>query len=199
MSSSSSPQQQLFLMKSEPDVFSITDLSKLPNQTSPWDGVRNFEARKTLNSMNVGDLALMYHSNAKKETGVVGIMEIVRSSYPDVTCIDSTSEYYDDKATDPSKWVCVDCKLIEIFKRPIYLEVMKSCPELEDLETFKRNRLSITHLSRNEFDFFCNLARNTERPTTLDTPKKRKAKVEDEETKTNVKPEKKAKKAKKST
>lgn len=132
--------------------------------------------------MNVGDLALLYHSNAKKETGVVGIMEIVRESYPDVTCIDKSSEYYDPKAVDASKWVCVDCKLVEIFKRPIYLDEMKIYPELNDLETFKRNRLSITHLNQKEFDFFCNLGRNTERPSSLDTksPKKRKADSEEE-------------------
>ena len=154
--------------------------------------------------MKAGDLALMYHSNAKKETGIVddstvltikmlntlkllinnylcsstgivGLMEIVCEAYPDVTCTDPSHEGYDPKADSDDKWVCVDCKLVEIFKRPIYLEEMKSHQELSEMETFKRTRLSISHVSKSEFDFICNLAHNTEAPATTPTKKRKKS------------------------
>ena len=114
-------------------------------------------------------------------------MEIAREAYPDITCIDPNAKYYDPKANDASKWVCVDCKLVEIFKRPIYLDEMKSLTELNDMETFRRSRLSITSVNQKEFDFICNLGRNTdERPSSLSektkkSTKKRKVEVNDDD------------------
>ena len=113
-------------------------------------------------------------------------MEIAREAYPDITCIDPNAKYYDPKANDASKWVCVDCKLVEIFKRPIYLDEMKSLIELNDMETFRRSRLSITSVNQKEFDFICNLGRNTERPsslseTTKKSTKKRKVEVNNDD------------------
>lgn len=141
----------------------------------------------------------MYHSNAKKETGIVGIMEIVKLHYPDVTCMDPKSKYYDEKAKDATKWVCVDCKLVEIFKRPIYLDEMKSLPELSDLDTFKRSRLSITRVSQDEYNFVTNISSTTDRPTSLDkSSKKRKVKANDDDANNDEKEEvKETKKVKK--
>jgi len=126
-------------------------------------------------------------------------MEIAREAYPDITCIDPNAKYYDPKANDASKWVCVDCKLIEIFKRPIYLDEMKSLTELNDMETFRRSRLSITNVNQKEFDFICNLGRNTERPsslsdTTKKSTKKRKAEANDDDNDDDVQESKKSEK-----
>jgi|LauGreSBDMM110SN_4_FD.fasta_scaffold19297_2 predicted RNA-binding protein with PUA-like domain len=113
-------------------------------------------------------------------------MEIVRTAYPDSTCTDPRSKYYDQKADSDDKWVCVDCKLIETFTRPILLDEMKSHDELKEMETFKRSRLSVSHVTKSEFDFICNLGRNTEVPPPQSTNKKRKA-TDEEKSETVVK------------
>lgn len=92
--------KQLFLLKSEPDDFSIDDLAQA-GQHAGWEGVRNAQAANILRSMRVGDWALFYHSSCK-DKGVVGIAEIVREAYPDATAWDPTSKYFDPK-TDQEK------------------------------------------------------------------------------------------------
>ena len=126
-----------------------------------------------MKSMRVGDVAFMYHSNANKRTGIVGIMKVVKDNYPDPTCLDLSFEFYDAKV-DPSNipWVMVDLQLVEIFSRPIYLDEMKTHSELNDMEIFRRTRLSTSRVTRKEFDFICNLGRNTEAP--LDDTKNQK-------------------------
>ncbi|OGT65341.1 MAG: EVE domain-containing protein, partial [Gammaproteobacteria bacterium RIFCSPLOWO2_02_47_7] len=103
-----------WLMKSEPDVFSIDDLKNRPKQTEPWDGVRNYQARNMLrDDMKKDDLALFYHSSCEVP-GIVGIMEIVKEGYPDPTAFIPKHKYYDPKSK-PEKptWYLVDVK----FKR----------------------------------------------------------------------------------
>ena len=134
-----------WLMKSEPEEFSIDDLESRPNQTEPWDGVRNYQARNMMrDQMKVGDLAFFYHSNCK-EPGIVGIMKIVRESYPDHTAFDPENAHYDPKS-DPAnpRWLMVDVAFVRKLSRTIRLTDLKQDPELGDLALVRRgNRLSV--------------------------------------------------------
>src|SRR5215471_4764520 len=86
-----------WLMKSEPTSFSIDDLQKRPNQSTCWDGVRNYQARNYMRAMKPGDHVLFYHSNAEPP-GVAGIAEIVKEAYPDHTAFDPDDKHYDPKS-----------------------------------------------------------------------------------------------------
>lgn len=148
-----------WLMKSEPDVFGIEDLKNRPNQTEPWDGVRNYQARNMLrDQMHPGDLAFFYHSNCK-EPGIVGIMEIVRTGLPDPTQFDPDSDYYDPKSDPASpRWYLVEVRFQRQFRRTITLAELKSRPELTDLPTVRKgNRLSIHPVSPAQWEFILSL------------------------------------------
>lgn len=99
-----SPSPQYYLLKSEPDEFSIDSLVNLPAQTGPWDGIRNVQARNHLRSMRRGDLAFFYHSSCGGKTGIYGVCEVVRTAFSDMDSTDPSSERYDPKApADGSK------------------------------------------------------------------------------------------------
>ncbi|HVF63393.1 MAG TPA: EVE domain-containing protein, partial [Casimicrobiaceae bacterium] len=102
-----------WLMKSEPDEFSIDDLARAKNQTTAWFGVRNFQARNFMrDQMKVGDLALFYHSSCP-EPGIAGIVKVVAAAHPDESQFDSKSPYYDAKSTrEAPRWVNVDVALV---------------------------------------------------------------------------------------
>lgn len=140
-------------MKSEPDVFSFEDLKSRPEQTEPWDGVRNYQARNFMrDAMKVGDAVLFYHSNTNPP-GVAGIAEVASAPYPDPTAFDKKSKYHDPKS-DPEnpRWVLVDIHYKADLKRLVPLEEMKSMPELTGMRALQRgNRLSITPVTRAEF------------------------------------------------
>ncbi len=140
-------------MKSEPDVFSFEDLKARPNQTEPWDGVRNYQARNFMrDEMKVGDLILFYHSNTNPP-GVAGIAQVASQPYPDPTAFDAESKYHDPKS-DPNnpRWVLVDVRYKADLKRLVSLEEMKAMPELSEMRVLQRgNRLSITPVTREEF------------------------------------------------
>lgn len=149
-----------WLMKSEPDTFGIEHLRQRPKQTEPWDGVRNYQARNMMrDQMSVGDKAFFYHSNCA-EPGIVGIMHIVKSGYPDVTALDPESPYYDPKAsTDNPRWYRVDVKFEKAFSQIISLHEMKQHPELEGMAVLARgSRLSITPVSNAQWDYILSLA-----------------------------------------
>lgn len=140
----------LWLMKSEPDVYSIDDLAR--DRVSPWEGVRNYQARNFMRSMSVGDRVLFYHSNAKPP-GVVGLAEIVREAYPDPFQFDPKSDYFDPKSKreDP-RWSCVDVGIVEKFPRLVPLEELKAAPALEGMEVTRRgSRLSVQPVERAHF------------------------------------------------
>lgn len=143
-----------WLMKSEPDVFSLDDLRACRNQTEPWDGIRNYQARNFMrDEMAVGDRILFYHSNTKPP-GVVGIAEVASQPYPDPTAFDPESNYYDPKS-DPEnpRWVLVDVKFVSAFKRLVPLDEIKTLPECAEMRLIQRgNRLSITPVTRSEFE-----------------------------------------------
>ncbi len=150
---------QYWLMKSEPDAFSIDDLALRPGQTEPWDGVRNYQARNMLrDGMQIGDEVLFYHSNCK-EPGVVGIAQIVKAGYPDDTAWDPDSKYHDPKSTpDRPIWFRVDVALVRKLKRTIGLAELKLCPELSDLALVRRgNRLSVMPVGEAEYHFILEL------------------------------------------
>lgn len=148
-----------WLMKSEPDVFGIDDLAKMPKQTEHWDGVRNYQARNMMrDQMKVGDKVFFYHSNTKVP-GIIGIMEVVREGYPDHTAFDPDQKYYDPKS-DPEKprWFMVDVKFVRKLGRTISLEELKERPELEEMPLVRKgNRLSIMPVSKDEWDFILSL------------------------------------------
>lgn len=140
-------------MKSEPDVFSFEDLKARPNQTEPWDGVRNYQARNFMrDEMKVGDKILFYHSNTNPP-GVAGIAKVASKPYPDPTAFDKQSKYYDAKS-DPDKprWILVDVAFDSDTKRLLPLEEMKRMPELEEMRALQRgNRLSVLPVTKAEF------------------------------------------------
>lgn len=141
---------QYWLMKSEPDVLSIQDLKR--HGVFRWDGVRNFEARNFMRDrMQVGDLAIFYHSSAKI-IGPAGICRIASAAYPDFTAWDAKSPYFDPRSpkNDPLWWM-VDVAHIETFSRVLPRESMKHDPILQDMLLWKRSRLSIIPLTAREF------------------------------------------------
>ncbi|KAG0024365.1 hypothetical protein BGZ81_007736 [Podila clonocystis] len=154
------PRTSVWLMKSEPDTFSIDALINSPNSTSHWDGVRNHEAKNLMkNLMKVGDRVLFYHSNTK-EPGVVALAEIVREGYPDHTAFDPKSEYYDEKSTkeDP-RWFMVDVKFTRKFKRIVTLKELQQYKdkELSGMKLLNRGRLSVQPVTDQEMDFILGL------------------------------------------
>lgn len=150
-----------WLMKSEPDVFSIDDLARAKDQTTAWDGVRNFQARNYLrNEMKIGDLAFFYHSSCEVP-GIAGTMRIVREGYPDKTQFDPNDDHYDPASKpDKPRWYVVDVRLEEKFDRIISLAELRSYSTgaLKDMIVLKRgNRLSITPVRKSEWDFVMSL------------------------------------------
>ena len=140
-------------MKSEPDVFSFEDLKACPDQTEPWDGVRNYQARNFMrDEMKVGDKILFYHSNTKPP-GVAGIAKVASDPYPDPTAFDKKSKYYDAKS-DPEnpRWILVDVVYASDLKRLVSLDEMKAMPELSEMRALQRgNRLSVMPVTKAEF------------------------------------------------
>ena len=141
-----------WLIKSEPETFSIQDLAKAPKKTTSWEGVRNYQARNFLRAMKRGDLAIYYHSNAEP-SAAVGIARIVREAYPDPTAWDPKSDYHDPKASpDNPLWSMVEVQLVEIFPREIPLEELRGVTALAGMELLRRgSRLSVTPVSAAEF------------------------------------------------
>ncbi len=148
---------QYWLMKSEPDTFSLSDLKNRPGKREPWDGVRNYQARNFMrDAMKKGDGVLFYHSNTNPP-GVVGLAEVASKPYPDPTAFDPKSKYFDPKSdTDNPRWILVDVRYRKTFKKAVTLEQMKTMPALKDMRVLQRgNRLSITPVTKAEYDAIC--------------------------------------------
>jgi predicted RNA-binding protein with PUA-like domain len=145
-----------WLMKTEPDEFSIDDLSK--TKIEPWTGVRNYQARNFMREMQAGDGVLFYHSSCEVP-GVAGIAEVAASAYPDPTQFDSKSDYYDaaSKREEP-RWSLVDVKYKRKLKRVIALSELKDRRELEGFALLARgNRLSVLPVTKPQWDFILGL------------------------------------------
>ena len=148
-----------WLFKSEPNVFSIDDLEKLPGATSGWEGIRNYQARNFLrDSVKLGDRVLFYHSKIEP-IGIVGSMKIVREAYPDHFAFDKTSQYYDKKSKPENPtWYMVDVKLTEKFPKILPLRELKLFKELSKMVLFQKgSRLSIQPVTESEFNFIIKL------------------------------------------
>ncbi|MFO1078921.1 MAG: EVE domain-containing protein [Planctomycetota bacterium] len=146
-----------WLMKTEPGTFGIDDLEKAPRRTSPWDGVRNYQARNMLrDDMKKGDLAFMYHSSCEVP-GIVATMEVVREGYPDATAFDRRHAHYDPASKpDAPRWYMVDVRLKKRLSRVITLEELRAhaARELAGLMILRPgNRLSITPVEAAHWKF----------------------------------------------
>ncbi len=141
-----------WLMKSEPDAYSIDDLEQ--DGTEPWDGIRNYQVRNMFrDDMQVGDRAFFYHSSCKVPA-VVGVMRIASEAYPDPTQFDKRSRYFDPKSNpeDP-RWLLVDVTFERKLQSPVTLTDIKSRKGLDEFQLVKRgNRLSVFPVSKKHWD-----------------------------------------------
>jgi predicted RNA-binding protein with PUA-like domain len=150
-----------WLMKTEPSTFGVDDLAAKPRKTAMWDGVRNYQARNMLrDDFKKGDQALLYHSSADV-VGVAGIMQVVRTAYPDPTAFDKKHDHYDPDS-DPKnpRWYVVDVQLKRRLKRVITLDELREheTRELDGMLLLKRgNRLSITPVNADHWHFILSL------------------------------------------
>jgi len=150
-----------WLMKTEPSTFGVDDFARKPKKTAMWDGVRNYQARNMLrDDFKKGDQAFVYHSSAEV-VGIAGIMQVVRTAYPDPTQFDRKNDHY-DAGSDPDdpRWFVVDVQLKRRFKRVITLDELRAheSRELNGMLLLKRgNRLSITPVSDAHWHFILTL------------------------------------------
>lgn len=148
-----------WLIKSEPDVFSIEDLERV--RSEPWTGVRNYQARNFMwRQMQPGELAIFYHSNAKP-SGAAGVAKVASEPYPDPTQFDPKSEYFDPKATeDKPRWWLVDFQHIATFKELIPLDALKTDPVLVEMMVCQKGtRLSINPVEKKHFNRVMKIAK----------------------------------------
>ncbi len=141
-----------WLMKSEPNVFSIDDLANEPGRTAHWDGVRNYKARNYMrDDMQVRDKVLFYHSNI--DPSIVGIATVEKAGYPDHTSWDPKSKYYDPKSTpDNPRWFMVNVKFEKKFESPLTLAELRTVAALKDMVLLKKGvRLSVQTVREGEF------------------------------------------------
>ncbi|MFT5527089.1 MAG: putative RNA-binding protein with PUA-like domain [Pirellulaceae bacterium] len=149
-----------WLMKTEPTCYSIDDLAQAPKKTTCWDGVRNYQARNMMrDEMKKGHEVLLYHSNANPPA-VVGVVKIVKESYPDHTAWDTNDKHYDPKSSiDSPRWFMVDVKLVKKFKKPIALDELRGEKPLAEMELLRKgSRLSVQAVRAKEFQHILKLA-----------------------------------------
>lgn len=149
-----------WLMKSEPNVFSIQMLEK--RKREPWDGVRNYQARNFMrDEMQKGDFVLFYHSNAEDQTGVAGICQIDSEALPDQTQFKPGSDYFDPRANPESpRWWLREVAFVERFAQIVTLDTIRKQPQLADMTLLRKgNRLSVMPISEKEFKAIVKLTR----------------------------------------
>jgi len=146
-----------WLMKSEPDAYSIDDLER--DGRDMWDGIRNYQARNMMrDEMRVGDKVFFYHSNCK-EPGIVGVMKVASKPYADPTQFHPESKYYDPKSREEDpRWMLVDVEFVRKLSRTITLTELKAQPELEGMILLRRgNRLSVMPVDKSHWNFILGL------------------------------------------
>ena len=136
---------QYWLMKSEPDVWSIDQQKKAGDKGAPWDGVRNYQAAKNLKTMKKGDQCFFYHSNIGKE--IVGIIEVIKEAYL-------------DKTDQSGRFVAVSVKFLKKFEKPITLEKIKKKKELRHLSLVKQSRLSVMKIDSKSWKILNKMGNN---------------------------------------
>ncbi|MFI4937092.1 MAG: EVE domain-containing protein [Candidatus Berkiellales bacterium] len=153
--------KQYWLLKTEPSTFSIDDLCRAKNQTTSWEGVRNYKARNFLrDGMKVGDLAFFYHSSCKVPA-IVGIVQITRAGYPDPSAFNPASPYYDPKTSrDHPRWFMVDVKFKEQLDPPFPLSAIKELSHLGSLALIQKgNRLSVIPITSQQWQAILSAAK----------------------------------------
>ena len=136
--------RKYWLVKSEPNVWSIDQQKKMGSKGAIWDGVRNYQAAKNLREMKKGDLCFFYHSNIGKE--IVGIVEVIK-------------EYFTDPTDKEKKFVAVQLKFIKKLKKNVTLEIIKQNSELSDLALIKQSRLSVMPIDSKSWKIICKLGK----------------------------------------
>jgi len=146
-----------FLMKSEPNEYSIDDLIE-QQHPEHWDGVRNYEARNIMKSMKVGDLAFFYHSNCKPSPGIVGTVKIAKEAYDDHFALDKEDKHYDPKSTaEKNRWQMVDVDIVEKFDEMLTLKELKDRAKdgdelISSMALLNRMRLSVTKVNKEQWN-----------------------------------------------
>ena len=149
-----------WLLKTEPESFSIQDLQNAPKQTTFWDGVRNYQARNTLrDDMKLGDRVLFYHSNADPPA-IVGTARVVKEGYPDYTAWDENNHHYDPGSTPENpRWYMVDIQFEQSFDQPLGLDELRKVKSLAKMELLRKgSRLSVQPVTAAEFKQVLKLA-----------------------------------------
>jgi predicted RNA-binding protein with PUA-like domain len=149
-----------WLVKSEPSVFSFDDLMALPNRTTHWDGVRNYQARNTMrDGMKKGDKVFFYHSSTDP-AAIVGIAEVAKEAYPDPSAFDAKDSHYDPKSKRESPtWFVVDLKAVEALPRAISLTELRGVRGLEKMTLLQKgSRLSVQPVTPGEWKIITTLA-----------------------------------------
>jgi predicted RNA-binding protein with PUA-like domain len=151
-----------WLLKSEPDSFSIEDLARAPRKTTSWDGVRNFQARNMLrDDLKKGDQAFFYHSSCEVP-GIAGIVSVVKGGYPDATAFERGHHHYDaDGNAKNPRWFTVDVRLERRFERVVTLDELRAYaggPLRNMILLRKGSRLSVTPVTKSEWQFILSLA-----------------------------------------
>ena len=148
---------QHWLMKTEPEAFSIDDLRR--KKVEPWDGVRNFQARNYMQAMAVGDLVLFYHTG--REPGVAGLAKVAKLAHPDQSQFDKKSPYFDPRASrEKPYWHCVDARFVKKFSTIIPLRQLRADKALKGMLLLRPgSRLSVMPVSREHFAHIERLAR----------------------------------------
>lgn len=142
--------KQYWLMKSEPDVYSIDDLEA--DGSTCWEGVRNYKARNNMQAMKKGDEVLFYHSN-QSPPGIVGIARVCKEAYPDHYAFEEGHTYFDEKSDpDDPRWYMVDIEFVRKLPEMVSLHDVKDEPALEDMELVRYMRLSVQSVKRDEFE-----------------------------------------------
>ncbi|HEV7449194.1 MAG TPA: EVE domain-containing protein [Candidatus Paceibacterota bacterium] len=144
-----------WLLKSEPDAYSIDQLKK--DKREPWSGVRNYQARNFMMQMHAGDECVFYHTGDERQA--VGLAKVVGKPYPDPTQFDAKGHYFDPKATKENpRWWLVDVAFVKKFKRPVTLTQVKHDPVLRNMMLAHAGRLSVQPVEKKHFDYLVKLA-----------------------------------------
>ena len=136
--------KKYWLLKSEPDVWSIDQQKNAGNKGAPWDGVRNYQAAKNLKTMKKGDHCFFYHSNIGKE--IVGIVKVVKTAFL-------------DKTDKKNRFVAVQVKFKEKLKKPVTLQIIKKTKEIDHLPLIKQSRLSVMPIDYKSWKIIYNMGK----------------------------------------
>ena len=160
----------IWLLKTEPDQFSIVDLAERGDTGERWNGIRNYQARNFLRTMQVGDVALIYHS-ACALPAIVGSARVISAPYDDVEAIDPASPYFDAKS-GPSdlRWSVIDIQFSQRWTHPVTLAQLKAAIELSDMLALRQTRLSISPVLPAQYSTILALAQQNEKQSTFTTP-----------------------------